>query len=71
LATWYAHTDAWRLLDIASHLQSEYPDITPEELFLMAKIRYVAQWVASMLKVNGDLAAKVEVDFNVVEKAIS
>lgn len=53
LATWYAHTDAGRLMDIASRLCKEDPDLNAEEAFTLAKIEYVGLYIASQLHLSG------------------
>lgn len=55
LGTWYAHTDAWRLIDIASRLGKEDPELKPDEIFALAKIEYVAKWIASQIYIVGDV----------------
>lgn len=50
LATWYAHTDAVTLMDIASRIGSDDPELSPEEVYTLAKIEYVGLYVASQLR---------------------
>lgn len=50
LATWYAHTDAARLIDIASRICRDDPELDAEEAFTMAKLEYVGLWIASQIR---------------------
>lgn len=72
LGTWYAHTDAWRLMDIATRIAKEDPELQSSELFALAKIEYVAKWLASQIHVVGDINdADEEVIVSNVETAVS
>lgn len=55
LGTWYAHTDAWRLIDIALRIGKEDPELTPDEVFTLSKIEYVGQWIATQLHIRGNI----------------
>lgn len=50
LATWYAHTDAVTLMDLASRLGVDNPELSPEEIYTLAKIEYIGLYVASQLR---------------------
>lgn len=50
--TWYAHTDAWRLLDIAGRLLKEDEELNTDDAFTLAKIEYVAKFLADSLTYN-------------------
>ena len=48
----YAHTDAKRLLVIGDRIGSEYPDVDPREIMLMATIEYISMWVAKQIRLD-------------------
>lgn len=49
LSTWYPHTGAIRLMSICSHLNEEMPGTEPDEIMMLAKIRYIGEYVGSMI----------------------
>lgn len=48
-ATWYAHTDAARLLDIMMSIGKTQPNLPSDELATLATLQYIADWVASQI----------------------
>lgn len=51
--TWYGHTDAWRLIDIAGRNLREDPELSSDEAYTLAKIEYLALYLSSTLSVGG------------------
>lgn len=51
LATWYAHTDAARFLNIMFDVEKNNGGLKPAEIANIATTQYIAEWVASQITV--------------------
>lgn len=50
-ATWYAHTDSARLIDIMFDVEKTNPGLPPKEIATLATLRYISAWVGSQIVV--------------------
>lgn len=48
-AVWYAHTDAWRLIDIMLDIEKTSSNLPAKEVATLATLRYISEWVASQI----------------------
>lgn len=46
---WYAHTDAWRFVDIMLAIEKSQPELKPEEVASLAILQYIGEWTCCMV----------------------
>lgn len=54
-ATYHAHSDAWRVIEIINDLGEQYPDTDKRELATLATVKYVTLWVMGQFATNNQL----------------